>query len=157
MTPPSSTQGAAFPQPAPPPTYREDASPPLADIEGPGAAVLEGTTLVLDWDRERYTGALPRRVPLPVDQSGPGWVALPHQRYVLCARHLRGRIEQVFITSLIGRRDSLIPAGGVDRVVTDDRSVTVVVEGRPFLYSVEAGTTLDITTRRLIGTAAPTV
>jgi len=109
------------------------------------------TTLFLDWDRERYAGAVPRRVPLPLDESGPTWLAFPHARYVLCAKHSNGRVEIVYVTSLLGKRDSLIPAGYVERIVTDDRSVTVVVEGRPYLYAVDAGTTMDLTSRKVLG------
>jgi hypothetical protein len=54
--------------------------------------------------------------------------------------------------SLLGKRDSLIPAGSVSSIVTDERSVAVVVEGRPYLYLVEHGTTVDVTTRRPVGT-----
>jgi len=137
---------------------------PVLDVAEPvptGADDLAGTstsgadrqqaTIVLDWDRERYAGAVPRRVPLPTDDAGPAWVAFPHQRYVLCARHAHGRIDTVYVTSLIGKRDSLIPAGAMERIVLDDRSVTVVVDGRPYLYGVEAGTTFDLTNRRLVG------
>ena len=121
----------------------------------PDSAEVDGPTLFLDWDRERYAGAVPRRIPLPLDDQGPAWLAFPHHRYVLCARHSLGRIEHVYVTSLIGRRDSLIPAGAVERIVTDDRSITVVVDGRPFLYAVEAGTTLDVTARKVLGTSHP--
>src|SRR5262245_11553424 len=121
-------------------------------VEAPPEPVAPpATTLFLDWDRERYAGAVPRRVPLPVDEAGPTWLAFPHARYVLCAKHCNGRVEVVYVTSLLGKRDSLIPAGYVERMVTDDRSVTVVVEGRPFLYSVDAGTTVDLTSRKVLG------
>ena len=110
-------------------------------------------TLLLDWDRERSAGTLPRLVPLPLDEAGPSWIAFPHARYVIAARHRRGRIEHVYVTSLVGKRDSLIPAGVVERIVTDAASVTVVVDGRPYLYAVDAGTTLDIVARRVLGTS----
>ena len=121
------------------------------EIAGARPQGMEGPTLFLDWDRERYAGSVPRKVPLPTEDAGPAWLAFPHQRYVLCARHANGRVEQVYITSLVGRRDSLIPAGQVERIVTDDRSVTVVVDGRPYLYAVEPGTTIDLTARRVMG------
>jgi hypothetical protein len=112
-----------------------------------------GPTLLLDWDRERYPGSVPRRVPLPVDAPGSSWLAFPHQRYVLSLRHKGGCVESVYVTSLLGKRDSLIPGGVVERIVTDDRSVTVVVNGRPYLYAVENGTTLDLIGRRVLGGA----
>jgi hypothetical protein len=108
-------------------------------------------TLVLDWDRERTTGVVPRHVPLALDEAGPSWVTLPHAKYVVSARHRRGRIEHVYVTSLLGKRDSLIPAGVVERVVTDAGSVAIVVDGRPYLYVVDAGTTLDVVARRALG------
>jgi hypothetical protein len=121
-------------------------------VESPREGVdPDATTLFLDWDRERYAGAVPRRVPLPIDETGPTWLAFPHARYVLCAKHASGRVEVVYVTSLLGRRDSLIPAGFVERIVTDDRSVTVVVDGRPYLYAVDAGTTMDLTSRKVLG------
>ena len=111
-------------------------------------------TLVLDWDRERDPAQAPRIVPLPLEDAGPTWLAYPHARYVLCVKHAAGRVEQVYVTSLLGRRDSLIPEGLVERIVTDDRSVTVVVDGRPYLYVVEAGSTMDLTSRKVLGGAA---
>jgi hypothetical protein len=116
-----------------------------------GSPAGTGPTLLLDWDRERYPGAVPRRVPLPTDVPGPSWLAFPHQRYVLSLRHKAGSVESVYVTSLLGKRDSLIPGGVVERIVTDDRSVTVVVNGRPYLYAVENGTTLDLIGRRVFG------
>ncbi len=137
--------------------------PPLADGALPRAGLdLAGErspapgapTLLLDWDRERYAGAVPRRIPMPSGEEGPAWLAFPHQRYVLCVRHRRGRVEHVYVTSLVGKRDSLVPAGDVERVVTDDRSVTIVVDGRPILYAVESGATVDLVGRRILGTTA---
>ena len=131
--------------------------PPLveaAEIDAPIAGDLPAT-MFLDWDRERYPGAVPRRMPLPADEPGPTWLAFPHARYVLCARHRAGRIEHVCVTSLLGRRDSLFPPGDVERIVTDDRSVTVVVDGRPYLYVVGTGGTIDLTLRRVIGPPLP--
>jgi len=122
-----------------------------SDLAGDASRQAMSTTLYLDWDRERYAGAVPRRLPLPTEDPGPSWLAFPHQRYVLCARHVRGRIDVVYVTSLVGKRDSLIPGGVVERIVTDDRSITVVVDGRPYLYAVEAGTTFDVTNRRVLG------
>lgn len=121
------------------------------DLAGDTSREASRVTLVLDWDRERYAGAVPRRLPLPTNDPGPSWLAFPHQRYVLCARHAHGCIGLVYVTSLVGKRDSLIPAGAVERIVTDDRSITVVVDGRPYLYAVEAGTTFDVTNRRVLG------
>lgn len=132
---------------------RDEPTPALeAEFGEGGVAARDGPTLLLDWDRERYAGAVPRRIPLPLHDAGPTWLAFPHHRYVICARHAFGRIEHIYVTSLVGRRDSLIPAGVVERVVCDDRSVTVVVDGKPFLYAVEAGTTTDLTARRVMGT-----
>ena len=71
---------------------------------------------------------------------------------IVCAKHSSGRVQQIYVTSLLGRRDSLIPAGFVERIVCDDKSVTVVVDGRPFLYAVEAGTTVDLLARKVVGT-----
>ena len=132
----------------------QDEPTPVVGVEVAGSTPgeLDGPTLFLDWDRERYAGTVPRRIPLPIDDAGPAWLAFPHQRYVLCARHSLGHIDYVYVTSLMGRRDSLIPAGAVERIVSDDRSVTVVVDGRPFIYNVEAGTTMDLTARRVMGT-----
>lgn len=144
--------------PFPVPDLSERDEPPAlsgTDLAGDTSRQVSPSTLVLDWDRERYAGAVPRRLPLPTDDPGPSWLAFPHQRYVLCARHARGRIDVVYVTSLVGKRDSLIPGGTVERIVTDDRSITVVVDGRPYLYAVEAGTTFDVTNRRVLG-AAPT-
>jgi hypothetical protein len=121
-----------------------------AEVVG-GQPAGVGPTLLLDWDRERYPGSVPRRVPLPVDAAGPSWLAYPHQRYVLSLRHKAGSVESVYVTSLLGKRDSLIPGGVVERIVTDDRSVTVVVNGRPYLYAVENGSTLDLIGRRVLG------
>ena len=123
-----------------------------SELAGGGSNPTDGPTLFLDWDRERYSGTVPRRIPLPVDDAGPTWLAFPHQRYVVCAKHANGRVQLVYVTSLLGRRDSLIPAGFVERIVSDDRSVTVVVDGRPFLYAVEAGTTVDLLARKVVGT-----
>ena len=129
------------------------APPPGLDPPEPIAC---HATLVLDWDRERSTGTLPRLVPLPLEEAGPAWIAFPHSRYVIAARHRRGRIEHVYVTSLVGKRDSLIPAGAVERMVTDVGSVTVVVDGRPFLYAVDAGTTVDLMARKILGTSSGT-
>jgi hypothetical protein len=130
----------------------EEPAPLGADELSGGPAAGEGPTLFLDWDRERYAGCVPRRIPLPVEDAGPTWLAFPHGRYVVCAKHANGRVQQIYVTSLLGRRDSLIPAGFVERIVTDDKSVTVVVDGRPFLYAVEAGTTVDLLARKVVGT-----
>jgi hypothetical protein len=157
-----------------PPVLRPDSAPfeappePAPEVSGEGldVAALEtadpapitpggvGPTLLLDWDRERFPGPVPRRVPLPVDSAVPSWLAFPHQRYVLSVRQKSGSVESVYVTSLVGRRDSLIPGGTVERIVTDDRSVTVVVNGRPYLYAVEAGTTIDLVGRRVLGASA---
>jgi hypothetical protein len=136
------------------PVPRDTPAPVDADgLAGTSSPAPTGPTLFLDWDRERYSGAVPRRIPLPADDPGPAWLAFPHARYVLCAKHASGRIQQVYVTSLLGRRDSLFPAGDVERIVTDDRSVTVVANGKPFLYAVDAGTTVDLTARKVLGAA----
>jgi hypothetical protein len=143
-----------IPRDVPTPVAATEVAPdPCGATDAAAAASPEvrPTTLFLDWDRERYAGAVPRRVPLPVDDVGPTWLAFPHARYVLCAKHSGARVEQVYVTSLLGRRDSLIPEGFVERIVADDRSVTVVVDGRPFLYAVDAGTTMDLTSRKVLG------
>ena len=123
----------------------------LDDREHPCPRGDRAPTVFLDWDRERYGDAVPRAIAVPVDEPGPAWLAVPHARYILCVRHRAGRIEQVYVTSLIGRRDSLIPAGDVERIVSDDRSVTLVVDGRPHLYVVESGATVDVIARRVLG------
>ena len=50
------------------------------------------------------------------------------------------------------RRSAAAMRGAVERIISDDRSVTVVVDGRPFIYNVEAGTTMDLTARKVMGT-----
>lgn len=150
-----SPEGTTFPRPMPNERAEKDsAGTDVVDVDVGGPRGKDSPTLLIDWDRERYAGSVPRRVPLSVEEKEPTWVAYPHQRYVLCARHACGRIEQVYVMSLIGRRDSLIPGGSVERIVLDDRSVTVIVDGKPYLYAVESGTTLDLTTRRVMGGAA---
>jgi hypothetical protein len=131
---------------------QDEAAPLTAGELSGGANETDGPTLFLDWDRDRYAGTVPRRIPLPVGDAGPTWLAFPHGRYVVCAKHAHGRVQLIYVTSLLGRRDSLIPAGFVERIVTDDKSVTVVVDGRPFLYAVEAGTTVDLLARKVVGT-----
>ncbi len=147
-----SSDSARAPFPLPDLQEREEPPPVTGTgLAGDTSRLACASTLILDWDRERYAGAVPRRLPLPTEDPGPSWLAFPHQRYVLCARHARGRIDVVYVTSLVGKRDSLIPAGTVERIVTDDRSITVVVDGRPYLYAVDAGTTFDLTNRRVLG------
>jgi hypothetical protein len=109
------------------------------------------STSIFDWDKERGESPLPRRIEVPPDAPAPTWLIVPHARYVLCARHQRGRVETVYVASLVGKRDSLIPAGVVDSISMDERSATVVIEGRPYLYAVDPGTTLDLLSRRVLG------
>ncbi|HVG93747.1 MAG TPA: hypothetical protein VND21_04830 [Planctomycetota bacterium] len=130
------------------PTETHPAASPPSVVE----RVHESTaTNVFDWDKERGETSLPRRIEVPPDATTPTWLVVPHARYVLCARHQRGRVETVYVASLIGKRDSLIPAGAVDSISMDERSATVVIEGRPYLYAVDPGTTLDLLSRRVLG------
>ena len=93
---PSLEDSTSFPRAdAPVPDGMEPVPASALDLAGAPALPSDPDrpTILLDWDRERYAGAVPRRVPLPNDDPGPAWLAFPHQRYVLCARHASGRID----------------------------------------------------------------